>query len=375
MKKAVKTSSSSLKSTLRELKTHVEGYGDTSANKSVREVIKAIQQPPIAKLGVSSIGKSKATITSNKLQSAGRKSPKRVSPHEVESPASVNNKPETKRRSRASADRGTAGTPDSTVIEDRKRKSGDYLTEKFEKLSLVKSWRLFVKKAMSKIPSEYADTVTMPDECTKSARCKSGFCPICMRLLRKKLLKFTKVKKFQCREWHLVTIVVEQWLKAPGDYTPFGKLKDQPAIKNLLLGIHRLKRPDVLLIGGIETVFNVMNNIPSGKPFHLHLMVSGLTREELGDLIKKHIPDTDLPRSIRFDPVGNSATDFSYAVSYVCKQPFWRKSRNDNSGSGWPQRPKDNEFAELMCNLGSHQWGDRFFFIGMKFHYGQFKLT
>jgi len=374
MKKAVQTSSSSLKSTLRELKTHVEGYGDASASKSVREVIKAIQQAPVAKLDVSTTGNSKAAITSNKLPSAGRKSPQRVSLGEVASPASVNKKPETK-RSRASADRGEAGAPDSTLIEDIKTESRDYLTAKFEKLSFVKSWRLLVKKAMSKIPSEYADTVTMPDECTKVARCKSGFCPICMRLLRKKLLKFTKVNNFQCREWHFVTIVVERWLKAPGNYTPFGKLKDQPAIKNLLLGIHRLKRPDVLLIGGIETVFNVMNNIPSGKPFHLHLMVSGLTREELGDLIRKHIPDTDLPRSIRFDPVGNSATDFSDAVSYVCKQPFWRRSKNDNSGSGWFQTPKSTDFAELMCNLGTHQWGDRFFFIGMKFHYGQFKLT
>ncbi|KAB2699916.1 hypothetical protein [Brucella lupini] len=375
MKKAVKTSSSSLKSTLSELKTHVEGYGDASANKSVREIIKAIQPAPVAKLGVSTTGKSKAAITSNKLPSAERKSPNRISPVEVKSPASVNNKPETQRRSRASTVLGNAGAPDSTVVEDRKKESGDYLTEKFENLSFVKSWRLLVKRAMSKIPSEYADTVTMPDECTKAARCKSGFCPICMRLLRKKLLKFTKVKKFQCREWHFVTIVVEQWLKAPGDYTPFGKLKDQPAIKNLLLGIHRLKRPDVLLIGGIETVFNVMNNIPSGKPFHLHLMVSGLTREELSNLIKKHIPDTHLPRSVRFDRVGDKPSDFPDAVSYVCMQPFWRKSKNDNSGSGWFQTPKSTDFAELMCNLGTHQWGDRFFFIGMKFHYGQFKLT
>lgn len=71
MKKAVKTSSSSLKSTLSELKTHVEGYGDASANKSVREIIKAIQPAPVAKLGVSTTGKSKAAITSNKLPSAG----------------------------------------------------------------------------------------------------------------------------------------------------------------------------------------------------------------------------------------------------------------------------------------------------------------
>ncbi|NNU63623.1 hypothetical protein [Ochrobactrum soli] len=92
MKKAVQTSSSSLKSTLRELKTHVEGYGDASASKSVREVIKAIQQAPVAKLDVSTTGNSKAAITSNKLPSAGRKSPKRVSLGEVASPASVNKK-------------------------------------------------------------------------------------------------------------------------------------------------------------------------------------------------------------------------------------------------------------------------------------------
>lgn len=250
-----------------------------------------------------------------------------------------------------------------------------YLPNSFETFLFTKYWRKLIKKAIKKIPPELASEVTMPSKCLKGSRCKSGFCPTCIRNLRRRLLKFTIENRLYEREWHLVTVLVDGWTKNPGDFSQFGELKKHPIIKRFLLGLHRLRRSNLFLIGSIETVFKVKMNTPAGKPFHLHMLISGLTKKEIGNQIKRRIPLSEDRVPVRIDAVGNTKKDFIDTASYVVKQTFWRQSKSKDSGSGWLQKPKENEFAELMCNLGTHNCGDRFFFIGMKYHYGKFSLT
>jgi len=366
MNKAVRSTHSSLASKRSKLIRLIEHLSDVDVLNLVGKIIQTVEEMPAIKSSNSYIGKKQPCLRGPIPSAPAEKEPSR---------ASVNNNGKSKPRLQASSDLGKAGEQSELVTVERKMKQSYYIPPKFETLDKAKKLRALACDAIQEIPADYADSVTMPEKCVKGQRCQSGFCPVCVRLLRRKLLKFIAHSDFHLRQWQFVTIVINRWTKAPEDYTPFGKLKDHPVIKNLLLAIHRLKLPDVRLMGSIETVFNVMNSDPVGKPFHLHLMVSGVPEKELRDLIKRHVPDTHLLRSIRFERVGSEDTDIPDTASYVCKQPFWRKSKNGNSGSGWYQTPKATDFAELMCNFGTHDWVGRFFFIGMKFHYGKFKLT
>lgn len=241
-----------------------------------------------------------------------------------------------------------------------------YLPTGFETKKFCKSLRHKAYSAATLPKTRSYTGFNLPEECKKEKRCRSGLCPICMRSFRSKFMCFAEDQKFHERQWYFVTIFVDGWTVQPEDYSPFGQLKKNEDIHSLLNKIRKLKAPDTLLFGCIETVYKTKDNLPIGKPFHLHLMVSGLSKLELMECIKKCITLSSEAVPLRCDLVKDTKEDFIKSASYVIKQPFWKRSESAD-GFKKLQTPGLLELAELGSNLGAHAVGERFFYIGMKF--------
>lgn len=249
-----------------------------------------------------------------------------------------------------------------------------YLPARFEEKDFCKLRRSETLIASIKSRIQSGTGFNFPEVCRKKERCLSGLCHVCMRRFRSNFLRFAINQKFHEREWHLVTIFVDGWTVAPNDFSPFGQLKNNKIILRLLQRIRRLKISDTLLFGCIETVFKTRNNTPLGKPFHIHLMVSGPSKLDLQQCIKECVPLANEAVPLRCDPVRHIREDFIKATSYIIKQPFWKRSESA-AGSKRLQSPKILELAELGSNLGAHDVGERFFYIGMKFVGGKLMMT
>ncbi|MER8661289.1 hypothetical protein NKH34_09120 [Mesorhizobium sp. M1148] len=211
--------------------------------------------------------------------------------------------------------------------------------------------------------------------CTEAERCRGGLCPRCIRQLRVNLLDFLESERLHLLCWHFVTIRVEGWKVEPGNLEPFGRLHDHPYIYNLMTKFRRMKLPGLVVFGSIETVYNTVANIPTGKPFHLHLMVSGASEVKIDTAVKATIPLSDdiVPLDIR--PVSPTDADFFEAASYAFKQPLLKRSKIREGDRGALQRPNAAERCELISNLGMHGWQGRLILLGIRCDNGQFRLT
>lgn len=212
--------------------------------------------------------------------------------------------------------------------------------------------------------------------CRVGRRCRSGLCPVCVRLLRVRLLRFSVRSKFDRRDWYFVTVFVDGWTKPPGDMTPFGKLRDHPLIGNLKRQLRRTAEGHLIVIGSIETQYSVVDNVPRGKPFHLHLMISGASAQTISSAVATCLPpDPKVVQSVRIRRDGPTVEDLLRALSYAFKQPFWKKSKREGMTIPRRQSPKPAELAELIANLGVHGWGGRLILVGVRFEGGAFRLT
>ncbi|MGN6146518.1 MAG: hypothetical protein ACTHOP_23365 [Mesorhizobium sp.] len=194
--------------------------------------------------------------------------------------------------------------------------------------------------------------------------------------MRINLLNFLWENHLDRRAWLFVTIRVEGWTVAPGDMRRFGKLRDHHLIEAFLTRLRRLGRPEILVFGSIETVYGVVGNIPRGKPFHLHLMITGLTAEELETLIRAAFPlsVTDVA-PLDVQAVESTVADFVGVASYAFKLPFWKKSSVTPSSKPKRQWPKAAELRELISNLGVHGWTGRLILQGLRCDGGKFRLS
>lgn len=250
----------------------------------------------------------------------------------------------------------------------------DFLPKRFETKKFCKDRRDLIYGA-ALLPLEgNVPGFTLPQVCRKNERCQSGLCPICMRRFRYGFLRFADNQNLHKREWFLVTIFVEGWTIAPGDFSQFGELKNNTIVRRLIQSIRRLGVPDTLLFGCIETVLKIKANVPVGKPFHLHLMVSGPQKPQLIKCIKKCIPLVSAGVPVRCDHVKNTKPDFIKAASYTMKQPFWKRSESAD-GHKALQHPTQYQLSELGSNMGAHAIGERFFYLGMKASGSKFILT
>ncbi len=216
----------------------------------------------------------------------------------------------------------------------------------------------------------------MPVACTKAQRCESGYCPVCIRLLRKKLLSFAERERLHELPWVYVTLCFKGWGIKPGDSSAFGKLRDHHLIKGVIRNLSRQPGPPLIVIGGIETVFITLNNEPLVKPMHIHVLVSGRSKEQIRKAVGNRILRTEgQPFPDHYADVEPTFDDFVKALSYSFKQPFWKKSRLRASDVGTKQFPKPNELRELAGNYGVHGWSGRLILCGVRFAGGRFEHT
>lgn len=273
----------------------------------------------------------------------------------------------------------------------------EYLPKDFESLELVKSFRKCLLRGLelNKAKGSLSRTeIKLPERCTKEIRCYSGLCPICHRLFRLKFLKFCSAKYLFERDWVQITIRRQLWTMKGGDFQPFYTFMGQDRLKNVreivnltqTFSRHHAKKTNqepLLIVGSVETTYDITNSSKVQKPFHVHLMVSGLSLVEINKVTDKlsrklRKLEPDLPRPVDVRNVGPKVTGAKTALSYVIKQPYWRVSKNEKNPRGRKQSPKPNDFAELANNFGPLKLSgldSRIYFKGLEFRRGKFQFS
>ncbi|ESZ50921.1 DUF927 domain-containing protein [Mesorhizobium sp. RSR565B] len=216
----------------------------------------------------------------------------------------------------------------------------------------------------------------LAEKCSPKKRCNSGLCPLCIRALRVRLVEFLDQERLDKHQWFFVTAYMRGWTKKPGDVRAFGQLGSHPAIKAFIQRLHRVTVPEpLMLFGAIETVWRANDNKPTGKPFHLHFMISGRSEDQIKKAARGFDRDTLVQTPVRVDPVKAGWEDFRDAATYTVKQPFWKYSYYGLGPRKKRQFPNRQELGELICNLGPHGTAGRLVFAGMQYKHGRFELT
>ena len=237
----------------------------------------------------------------------------------------------------------------------------------FETKHYCKILRRKVVNAGRKLEFECEEIST----CAPNSRCRSGLCPDCVRLARRYLLDFASHRRLFRLKWHIVTIRVEGWTKRAGDMSAFGPLGQRADVSDFLDRLRRKRPKGLLVIGGIETVYTTVANMPVGKPFHLHLLISGPSQAQIKAVAVRSFK---LDKAIKNNPdikqVKEGPGNFFRAFTYAFKQPLVKKSKRHHDEPGVRQSPKSNELRELMANYGEHSVEDRLILEGFAWEKG-----
>lgn len=255
-----------------------------------------------------------------------------------------------------------------------------YLPADFESFEKSKSERRKIRRTLRKLQCKIARRIDFSSRCHKGARCLSGLCPTCNRNYRRSFLRFARDYELAGLRWNFVTVIVDGWDVALGDHKTFGDLRDHPLIERILQRLRRVARPGLLVFGSIENVYKTLDSVAVGKAFHLHMMVSGLSKKTIRECLS--IPEvlsapSDRPvliRSVRREP-SDKARGFVKSASYAIKQPFFEERRSSTSSRKFRRFPTKLALGELLSNYGSHPVGARTFFIGFRCDQGHFNLT
>ncbi|RWH69495.1 MAG: DUF927 domain-containing protein [Mesorhizobium sp.] len=245
----------------------------------------------------------------------------------------------------------------------------DILSPNFETVSDCREYR---RRALAAAPTtkQY-----IAEKCTNKQRCNSGLCPLCIRSLRVRFVEFLHQEQLHERQWFFVTAYIRGWTKKPGDLRTFGKLAAHPAIKAFVQRLRRLNTPNLMLIGAIETVWRTNDNVPTGKPFHLHFMISGPSEAQIKRSAGGFDRDRSVLRALRVEAVKPGWEDFRDAATYTVKQSFWKYSYFGLGPEKRRQFPSRRELSELICNLGPHLVSGRLVFVGIRYEHRRFRLT
>ncbi|RWB91144.1 MAG: DUF927 domain-containing protein [Mesorhizobium sp.] len=243
------------------------------------------------------------------------------------------------------------------------------LSPNFESIETCREYR---RKALAAVP---AAKQFLAEKCSKEHRCNSGLCPLCIRALRKRLVEFLHQQNLHDRKWFFVTAYIRGWTRKPGDVRPFPKLGSHPQIKAFVRRLRYLKVPNLMLIGAIETVWRTNDNKATGKPFHLHFMVSGPSEAQVKQAASGFDRDDNVRTPLKVIPVEPGWEDFRDTATYTIKQPFWKYSYHGLGPKKQRQLPNRQELTELISNLGAHDVRGRFVFVGMQYKHGRFALT
>ncbi|WP_313526281.1 DUF927 domain-containing protein, partial [Shinella sp.] len=237
----------------------------------------------------------------------------------------------------------------------------------FETKHYCKMLRRKVVNAGRKLEFECEEIST----CAPNRRCHSGLCPDCVRLARRYLLDFASHRRLFRLKWRIVTIRVVGWTKRAGDMSAFGPLGQRADVGEFLDRLRRKCPKGLLAIGGIETVYTTVANQPVGKPFHLHLLISGPSQAQIKAAAMRSFKlDKAIKNNPDIKPVKEGSGNFFRAFTYVFKQPLVKKSKRHHDEPGVRQSPKSNELRELMANYGEHKVEDRLILEGFAWEKG-----
>lgn len=241
-------------------------------------------------------------------------------------------------------------------------------------------------------------TLALPKTCTLGKRCYSGNCQRCVRWFRYKLLKFCFREGFHCKPWVFVTIRPRKWEVSIGDHRSFldqhgpaARYRDLKECKGILQVLRRefehvekrsQGRDQLIAIGSMETTWEVLDNKPKTKPFHVHLMVHGLKATAIKKALRRYLTDNGLGsnqkpylNALHVQRIQPTQEDVIRTMSYAYKLPFWRYSRSsDTPLNKWKQWPSDDEIAELASNYGVRECQDRLLTIGVEYRARKFRL-
>lgn len=180
-----------------------------------------------------------------------------------------------------------------------------------------------------------------------------------------------------------------------GDYQPFAvfnkhsnpsDITDIPELRNLIQSLRRAhkklgKKEPLVIVASVETTYQIVGSHTVTKPFHFHLMISGLTRAEVekaSKMLRKNLGPSvsGMARAVDIKDVGRTKAHFLRSMTYPVKLPFWKFSKgNVNVIKVPPQTPTPKQFVELACNFGSLRCTDRFKFVGIQFRGGKFRFS
>ena len=270
------------------------------------------------------------------------------------------------------------------------------LPEGFEDLKTAQRLRKNLGYGIAKCVEVVGPEELKPRECKKGHRCRSGLCPVCVRLFRKALVRLASINRWHERGWCFLTISIKSWVMQSADFRRFTEftnagpkgLKDIKEVNNLIMRLRRANAermasdpstPALLVIGSLETVFRTVDNKPDGKPFHLHLIISGVGSskvEEIADALFGKERKVGLHFPFDLKKVEPTPEDLVSVLTYCVAQPFVKESYiNRQSMTGRMQMPKSAEIAELASNLGPLTMSERLILVGLRVANGKLQHT
>lgn len=240
--------------------------------------------------------------------------------------------------------------------------------------------------------------LALPTHCRFGKRCNSGSCQRCVRWFRYRLLKFCFREGFHNKPWVFVTIRPRKWEVAIGDHRsfldqhgPVARYRDLKECKGILQVLRREFKSaekrcpgsdQLIAIGSMETIWEVLDNKPKTKPFHIHLMVHGLKATAIKKALDRYLTDNGLRRNkepylnvLLVEKIKPTQEDVIRTMSYAYKLPFWRYSRSSDSPHQlWKQWPSREQILELDSNYGVRECQDRLLTIGAEYRARKFRL-
>jgi len=269
--------------------------------------------------------------------------------------------------------------------------------EKFETLEVAKKRRQkCIAHLMALTNNEKAQVpATKLLSCRKSARCRSGACPVCMRLYRLRWIKECCKLLAQLGDVYRVSMILDHASLEPDSL----HLLDLPKfLEAQQTAINRALPDDlkVIIIGGIDISLNTLENGDAHWCPHLYLLIAsasgqGLSKDVLDDslkpmarrssasrpymstLVKQH--GLGKPPCPGLIPLPLSPEEvLAKVVSYALKAAFVHRSgygyirrlSNEQSHNTRPQSLRGPSLTEALLFMGQHGPGKRVLLRGVR---------
>lgn len=233
----------------------------------------------------------------------------------------------------------------------------------------------FLRKYVSHTPL-VKGIINRLEFCRPKARCCSGACAECSRLIQRWFVRRLKslvrdMPDQPAQERVAISIIPSRPIIRRGYLSTFSMVNSQRRLK------YALKQTGIkVAVGGIDFSFNEdrKNKYTAFWCPHFYLITVASDRPRLSKLLKRFFPRTDrIPRPIKISSIGNSRRRLSYAY----KTNFWRrigfddlKKKSNGTHRKYRNTSKDRLRAtdrlELLIYLHQSGLEKRLVFQGIK---------